>query len=165
LGAWLTAAAALLHVAIILGGPAWYRAFGAGERMARLAARGAVYPALLTAAIASVLAVWALYGLSGAGVIRRLPLLRPVLVGIAGVYGARGLLGVPAVLLADGPYAEELRGRMPFMVGTSLACLALGVCYGVGAWLGPPADGAGRSPGVPDGQDRAGAGGRRRAGA
>ena len=27
--------AALLHVACIVGGPAWYRFFGAGERMAR----------------------------------------------------------------------------------------------------------------------------------
>ena len=138
-GAWATGAAALLHVAIILGGPAWYRAFGAGERMAALAARGAAYPAVVTAGIASILAIWALYGLSGAGVIRRLPLLRPTLAVIAGVYGARGLLGVPAVLLADGPYAAELRGRMPFMVVSSLVCLALGLCYAAGAaQVGPP---------------------------
>jgi hypothetical protein len=152
-GAWLTAAAALLHVAIIFGGPGWYRAFGAGERMARLAARGAVYPALLTAGIASVLAVWALYGLSGAGVIRRLPLLRPALVVIAGVYGTRGLLGVPAVLIAEGPYAEELRGRMPFMISTSLACLALAICYAVGAWVGPPSGDPGGAPGAPGAPD------------
>jgi len=131
-GAWLTGVAALLHLAIIFGGPAWYRFFGAGERMERLAARGAVYPAVLTAAIAGVLAIWALYGLSGAGVVRRLPLLRPALVLIAGVYGARGLLGIPAVLLAEGPYAAELRGRMPFMVVTSLVCLALCVSYAPG---------------------------------
>ena len=147
-GAWLTGAAALLHLAIILGGPAWYRFFGAGERMARLAARGAAGPAVLTAGIAGVLAAWALYGLSGAGVIRRLPLLRPALVLIAGVYGARGLLGVPAVLLADGPYAEELRGRMPFVVGTSLACLALGLCYAAGAAaVAPPTRGPASGPG------------------
>src|SRR3982751_640420 len=138
-GAWLTAAAALLHVAIILGGPAWYRFFGAGERMARLAARGALFPAVLTAGIASVLVVWALYGFSGAGVIRRLPLLRPGLMLIAGVFGVRGLLGIPVVLLADGPYAAELRGRLPFLVATSLVCVALSVCYAVGAArLGPP---------------------------
>jgi hypothetical protein len=147
-GAWLTGAAALLHLAIIVGGPAWYRFFGAGERMARLAAGGAAYPAVLTAGIAGVLGVWALYGLSGAGVIRRLPLLRPALVAIAGVFGARGLLGIPAVLLADGPYAAELRARMPFMVGTSLVCLALGVCYAAGAaQVGPPPGPPRRVPG------------------
>ena len=62
-----TGAAAMLHVAIVLGGPEWYRFFGAGERMARMAARGSITPAVLTLAIAAVLGVWALYGLSGAG--------------------------------------------------------------------------------------------------
>ena len=153
-GAWLTGVAALLHLAIIFGGPAWYRFFGAGERMERLAARGAVYPAVLTAAIAGVLAIWALYGLSGAGVVRRLPLLRPALVLIAGVYGARGLLGIPAVLLAEGPYAAELRGRMPFMVVTSLVCLALCVSYAAGAaQVDAPPGHPTRAPDVSGGQE------------
>ena len=132
-GALLTGAASLLHVLIIFGGPEWYRFFGAGERMARLSARGSAYPALLTAGIASVLGLWALYGLSGAGVIRRLPLLRPALLLIAGVYFARGALGVPLVLLADNPYADELKGRMTFMVVSSLVCILLGLCYASGA--------------------------------
>lgn len=36
----LDALAALLHVACIFGGPAWYRFLGAGERMAGMAERG-----------------------------------------------------------------------------------------------------------------------------
>ena len=132
-GALLTAAASLLHLGIIFGGPDWYRFFGAGERMARLSARGSAYPALVTAAIAAVLGLWALYGLSGAGVIRRLPLLRFVLMLIAGAYFARGILGVPAVLFAEGPYADELKGRMTFMVVSSLVCLFLSFCYALGA--------------------------------
>ena len=132
-GAGLTALAALLHVAIIFGGPAWYRFFGAGARMAWLASQGSPYPTVITAGIAGVLGIWALYGLSGAGVVRRLPLLRPVLLLIGGVYFARGLVAIPVVLLGDGPYAEELRGRMPFLIGTSLVCLALGVSYALGA--------------------------------
>ncbi len=150
-GAWFTGAAALLHVGIILGGPAWYRFFGAGEQMARLAGRGVLYPAALTAGIAGVLALWALYGLSGAGAVRRLPLLRPALAGIAAVYTARGLLGIPAVLLVGGPYAAELRGRMPFMVVTSFVCLALGACYAAGAAaLDPPPGRPRRVAGAPD---------------
>lgn len=149
-GAWLTGLAALLHLAIIVGGPAWYRAFGAGERMARLAERGAVLPAVLTLGIASILGVWALYGLSGAGVVRPLPLLRPVLFLAAGVFGARGLLGVPIVLLAHGAYAAELRGRMPFMLATSVVCVALAACYVVGASsLGTPVGRAASASTVP----------------
>lgn len=129
----LTGAASLLHVAIIFGGPEWYRFFGAGERMARLSARGSPYPTVITAGIASVLALWALYGLSGAGVIRPLPLLRLALFLIAGVYFVRGTLGIPAVLLLQNPYAEELKGRMTFMLVSSLICILLGLCYAFGA--------------------------------
>lgn len=132
-GALLTGAASLLHIAIIFGGPDWYRFFGAGERMARLSARGSAYPTLITAGIASVLGLWALYGLSGAGVIRRLPLLRFALVLIAGVYFARGALGIPLVLFADNPYADELKGRMTFMAVSSFVCIFLGLCYAFGA--------------------------------
>jgi putative oxidoreductase len=132
-GALLTGVAALLHLGIIFGGPEWYRFFGAGERMARLSARGSAYPAVITAGIASILGVWALYGLSGAGLIRRMPLLRPALVLIAGVYLVRGALGIPAVILVKGEYADELKGRMTFMVVSSLICISLGCCYAFGA--------------------------------
>ena len=92
-GGVLTTLASLLHVAIIIGGPDWYRFFGAGERMARAAARGSVLPTSITAGIAAILAVWALYAFSGSGLIPRLPLLFPALAVIATVYLARGLSG------------------------------------------------------------------------
>ncbi|HEY0155346.1 MAG TPA: hypothetical protein VGB92_25250 [Longimicrobium sp.] len=133
LGGSLTGVAALLHVAIIVGGPDWYRFFGAGERMARLAARGSIYPAVITACIAAILAVWALYAFSGAGVIRRLPLLRLALSLIAAVFLARGILGVPLVLLVDDVYTNQLRAKMTFMIVSSAICVALGLCYAIGA--------------------------------
>ena len=132
-GGLLTGVASFLHVAIILGGPDWYRFFGAGERMARQATLGSPYPAIVTAGIAVVLAVWALYGLSGAGVIRRLPLLRLALGLIATVYVLRGILGIPVVLLVDDPYTLQLRAKMTFMVVTSAICIGLGLCYAIGA--------------------------------
>lgn len=126
-------AAALLHVAIVLGGPDWYRFFGAGEGMARRAAMGSAVPTIVTIGIAIVLGTWALYGLSGAGVIGRLPSVRVVVTAIAAVYLARGVLGVPIVLFAGGPYMHELRGRMTFMVLSSVVCLGLGFCHAAGA--------------------------------
>ena len=133
IGGALTGVASLLHVGIILGGPGWYRFFGAGERMARFAERGSIYPAVITAGIAAVLGVWALYAFSGAGVIRRLPLLRQALVLIAAIYLARGILGVPLVLVSHDPYANELRGKMTFMILSSAICTGLGLCYALGA--------------------------------
>jgi hypothetical protein len=132
-GGFLTGAASLLHLAIIAGGPDWYRFFGAGERMARLAGRGSIYPTLVTAGIAAILGVWALYALSGAGVIRRLPFLRLVLPLVAAVYLARGILGVPAVMFVDSPYADELAARTTFMIVSSAICVLLGLCYAAGA--------------------------------
>lgn len=132
-GGVLTGLAVLLHVAIILGGPDWYRFFGAGERMARLAASESAAPAMITAAIAATLAVWTLYALSGARLIRRLPFLRLVLVLIAAVYLLRGVLGIPLVLLVDDPYTRQLQAKMTFMVVSSAICIGLGLCYAIGA--------------------------------
>jgi putative oxidoreductase len=132
-GGLLTAVVALLHFAIILGGPPWYRFFGAGERMARLAARGSFSPAIVTATIAAIFSVWTLYALSGAAVIRRLPFLRLVLFLIAAIYLARGTLGIPVVLFVDDPYTHQLRGRMTFMIVSSAISTLLGLCYAVGA--------------------------------
>jgi putative oxidoreductase len=131
--ALLTGVVAVLHVAIIFGGAEWYRFFGAGERMARLAARGSFYPALVTAVIAIGLGVWTLYALSGAHVIGTLPLTRVVLGLIAAVFLARGVLGIPVVAFVDSPYTVELRSRMTFMLVTSALCVCLGLCYAVGA--------------------------------
>ena len=71
-GGVLSAIAGLTHLAIIAGGPDWYRFFGAGEGMARAAARGELRPAIFAIGIAAILFVWAAYAFSGAGLIPRL---------------------------------------------------------------------------------------------
>jgi hypothetical protein len=95
-GALLSAIAALLHLGIIAGGPAWYRFFGAGERFARAAAQRRWYPTLVTLGIAAVLAAWSAYALAGAGLIGTLPLLKAALAGItlAGAVGCAYLTSV-----------------------------------------------------------------------
>lgn len=131
-GALLSAAAAILHLAVIAGGPDWYRFFGAGEGMARLAERGSPKPALITLVIAAVLAGWSLYALAGAGRIRRLPLLRTALVAISAVYLARGLVVVPALAVNSGRVD-------PFLLWSSLIVLTYGIVYAVGTFRAWPA--------------------------
>ena len=133
LGGFLTGVVALLHVAMILGGPSWYRLFGAGERMAQLATRGSAYPAIVTVIIAVILSVWTLYALSGACMIRRLPFLRVALSLIAAIFLVRGVLGIPVVFFVDDPYTLQLRNRMTFMIVTSAISVFLGLCYAFGA--------------------------------
>jgi putative oxidoreductase len=134
-GGVLTGVAALLHIAMILGGADWYRFFGAGEEMAKLAASGSTYPAMNAAGIAIILGIWTLYAFSGAGMIRRLPFLRSVLALIAVVFIMRGVIGVPMVLLMDDPYAIELRARMMFVAVTSVIIFSLGLSYAIGSIL------------------------------
>lgn len=126
LGAALSAAAALLHVAVIAGGPPWYRFFGAGERMARMAEAGSVRPTLITLGIATILGMWALYAASGAGAIRPLPFTAAALVAITAVYVLRGLVIVPAAAMPA--------LRTPFHLWSSAICLAIGLVHAAGLW-------------------------------
>jgi hypothetical protein len=133
---WLLAAgllstlAALLHLGVIAGGPEWYRFFGAGERMARMAEQGSPIPTLITSGIALMLFVWAAYAFAGAGLIRRLPLMRTGLVTITAIYLLRGMILFPA--LAAGPRADA------FTIWSSLIVLVYGIVYAAGTWRAWP---------------------------
>lgn len=131
LGGCLSVAAALLHVGCIVGGGDWYRFFGAGEQVAGAAERGEAWPHLLTLGIAMVLGIWAAYAFSGAGALRRLPLLRTGLVVITLIYLARGLLIVPILM--------EAPARTSFNIWSSLIVLGYGFAYAVGTWATWPA--------------------------
>ena len=126
-GGLLSTLAAFLHLGIVAGGPEWYRFFGAGERMARMAERGSATPTLITLAIALILFLWAAYAFAGAGLIRRLPLMRAALVTITAIYLLRGMILIPA--LARTPGQAD-----PFIVWSSLIVLAYGLIHAAGIW-------------------------------
>lgn len=127
-GGWLSLLAALLHLACIAGGEEWYRFFGAGEEIALAAARGEVWPHLITACIALVLAIWAAFAFSGGGSIRRLPLLRTALIVISAIYLARGLIIIPIWIV-------EPQAVGPFGVWSSVIVLVYGIAYSLGTAL------------------------------
>lgn len=128
-----SAIASLLHIVIIIGGPDWYRFFGAGEGMAQLAENGSSYPTIITTIIAIILALWGLYAFSGAGVIGRLPLLKLVLGIISMIYIMRGVFGIPIVIYLDHPYLNELEEKMTFMIFSSFISLSFGLFYLIGS--------------------------------
>lgn len=121
----LSAIAALLHVGIVLGGAPWYRFFGAGERMASAAAAGRVYPAIVTFGIATGLALWSAYALSGAGIVEPLPLLRWALVTITGIYLVRGMAIIPLLVFAPAR-------STPLLLWSSLVCSVFGAVHLLG---------------------------------
>ena len=125
-GGCLSLGAAVLHVLIVVGGPDWYRFFGAGEQMAMADQRGNWWPALITFAIAALLTVAALYAFAGAGLTRRLPLMRLALVTISAIYLLRAF-GFPIMALQAG-------GISQFNMWSSSIILVFGVAYALGTW-------------------------------
>ena len=88
-------------------------------------------PTLLTLGIAVILAIWAAYAFSGAGLLPRLPLLRTGLVVISAIYLLRGLVLIPALVINGADV-------MPFILWSSLIVLIYGIAYGVGTWTAWP---------------------------
>ena len=131
-GGVLSLTAALLHLASIIGGPDWYRFFGAGERLARMAEQGRWTPTQMAAGIAAMLGVAAAYAFSGAGLIQRLPLLRTALVAITSVYMARGLVVWWPSALARPDLSPG------FLFWSSLIVLVFGLVHLVGTWQSWP---------------------------
>jgi hypothetical protein len=127
IGGYLSFVAALLHISCIFGGPEWYRFFGAGERMATLAAAGDPYPTIATLVIAGILVGWGLYALSGAGIIFKLPLLKTCLVLITTVYLVRGVAGLIGPFFTDDPVVHQ--NSMTFWIISSLTCCVYGLFY------------------------------------
>ncbi len=126
IAAALNAVAALLHVGCIVFGAPWYRFFGAGEKMARMAEAGSWRPALVTAVIAVVLATWSLYAAAGAGLVPSPPLLRIGLCLITAAYLLRGLAGL-ALAGMRGSRADAM-----FWWWSSAICLGLGLVHALG---------------------------------
>ena len=121
-----SALVAVLHAVIIVVGAPGYRYFGAGEEMARLDEQGAAGPALVTAALTAVFALWAAYAFSAAGLVRRLPFLRTGLLTIGTIYTLRGLAVLPeAYWLVAGRTPPVLPRQLVF----SVVSLAIGLAY------------------------------------
>lgn len=95
--------------------------------MARADEAGYWMPAVMTSGIAFILAIWAAYAFSGAGLIQRLPLIRTALVIISCIYLLRGLLIIPIVI--------EPAMRSSFNIWSSLIVLVLGLTYAIGTRL------------------------------
>lgn len=118
-------AASILHVAIIFGGAEWYRFFGAPAGMVTLAEQGSILPTFSTSGISFALFLWALYAFSGAGLIRRLPLVKPALVIIACICLTRGLALFPVIVLKP-----EMVNSV--ILWSSVLCMVWGGCLAVG---------------------------------
>ncbi|ENC6724355.1 hypothetical protein ABKY80_004732 [Vibrio harveyi] len=116
--------AALAHLGCIVFGSDWYRMFGAGEAMAKMAEQGLWYPTLVTLTIAAILCVWGVFALSGAGVIRKLPFTRSILVAVTSIFLLRAIsFSALMPMLPD--------NSLTFWLASSGICLLIGSLFAV----------------------------------
>jgi hypothetical protein len=116
---------ALLHVVLALR-PQTYSYFGAAE-LAELAGQGSPFVLLVSLGLALMFAAWGAYAFSGAGVLRRLPLLQVVLIAAGVIYVLRSLM-LPSELIQV--FKSDLGFRFLIFSGGSLV---IGVLYLLGA--------------------------------
>lgn len=112
IAAGLNFLAALIHVAVIFGGAAWYRFFGAGEQMARMSEAGHFYPTFITGLIVVALILFGLYALQAGQYFSLLPWTRIIFWLITTVFIIRAV--VPFALAS---FVEFY--RTPFMMWSS----------------------------------------------
>ena len=126
---------ALLHIAIIFGGPDWYDFFGAPQGLVQMARDGSLRAPISCLIIAGILLVFTAYAFSAAGLIKKLPLLRVVTGLIAAVLILRGLIFIPLILLKPEMLSGicDCRNIDTFIVVTSLLCFVMGIGYGLAA--------------------------------
>lgn len=122
---------AILHVAIIVVGPTAYQYFGAGEDLTDMAKKGSIIPAMVTAFIATVIAMFGIYAFSGAGAIGRMPFLGPVLIIVGSIFTLRGLfLPYQLFTLLSRPHQVEVKE-----IFFSFISLITGFCFLYGTSL------------------------------
>jgi len=119
-GGYFSLAFALLQVSGIWWSPSAIKYLGGP---ADLSVQKPVVYAALCLVVAAGVAVFGLYALSGAGKIRRLPLLRTGLIIITVIYLLRGLLAIPQL-----PIVLRHPNLMRFLV-FSLISLGVGAAY------------------------------------
>jgi hypothetical protein len=122
-------AGALLHIAVLIGGPTWVAFVGAPPAVVESAARGTWLAPLSTLGIAALLGILGIFALSAAGTLRRFALAAPVLAVFAAIFVVRGLIIVPALLEGRVNWSAPVD---LFIIASSALILAMGLALCLG---------------------------------
>lgn len=93
LGGYINIFIAVAHLVCLLWADYFFETTGVGEEMRTHAATHPLLPYLITVFVAIIFFIFGLYGLSAAGTIRKLPLLKIGVFSIAVIYLGRGIIG------------------------------------------------------------------------
>ena len=118
-------AGVIIHVGAVFAGPSWFVFFGAPPSVVTSARAGTWLAPVSALVIAGLMALCGLYAASAVGLLRRAPLLRPGLAGMATICLLRALF-LPVLAV----HHAELRNT--FEVVSALVWATAGVGFAVG---------------------------------
>jgi hypothetical protein len=121
-------AGVVVHVGAVIAGPSWFVFFNAPPAVLASARAGTWLAPVSTLVIAALMGLCGLYAASAAGLVRRMPLLRLGLAGMAAICLVRAIL-LPVLAVTH----PELRNT--FEVVSALIWGAAGVGFAVGIRL------------------------------
>lgn len=115
-------ASAIWHLLCILGGPSWFAFARAPQAIIDSAQQGTWLAPIGTIFVASLMAACTVFAFSAAGIIGKVPLLKPALITIAVLCILRGLIAIP-LLMTTIDIWETVASSVWFYVGI---CFSLG---------------------------------------
>lgn len=125
IGAMISIATALAHLSCIFLGPACYKAQLAPPKIVQSAVDGTLLAPMGNLLVSSLFVACGLFALSGAGLIKRLPLQNLALITISGICILRGLSTVPASYMFP-----EVVSNVSIIAGTTWFITGLLFAYG-----------------------------------
>lgn len=125
IGGYINILIAILHIVGLFWAQQMYDYTGVGDRMRENAAIHPSLPYVITIIVSIAFFVFGLYGLLGAGVIKKMPLLKTGVFVIATIYLLRGFIGTIINLFVESPF---LIHHLIF----SIFALLIGLLYLIG---------------------------------
>lgn len=104
----IASAAAIWHLLIIFGGPGWFTFTRAPQPIIDSAKQGTLLAPIATVIIASLMFACSAFAFSAAGLISKIPLLKPALITISGLCSVRALSSIPILITPSGLDVWEL---------------------------------------------------------
>lgn len=120
----IASASAIWHLLCIWGGPSWFAFARAPQQVIDSAQQGTLLAPIGTVFIASLMFACTVFAFSAAGIIRKVPLLKPALITISLLCTLRGLIAIPVLVTPTGLDVWE--------VIASSVWFYVGVCFIVG---------------------------------
>lgn len=121
----IASASAIWHLLCIIGGPGWFVFARAPQQIIESALQGTMLAPISTIIIATLMFACTMFAFSGAGLIRKLPLLKSALITMASLCVLRALLGITSLVVSIGFDIWQF-------VASSV-WLYVGICFAIGS--------------------------------